>query len=299
MYCYEADLYGSLPFLNNSGDTLILKDNTAAEIDAVAWEGGASAGIPAGWGSTTNPWASTGNTIVRSDPTVDTDTYADWTYATNNGNPQTQPAAGTSVVFSEIFYDTPGDESKEEWIELYNNTSETVDLGGWTIVDNNGTGWTYTFPAGTTIQAGTYLTVGRDSAGFTAIYGYEADLYGNLPYLNNGGDTIILYDSGANEIDAVAWEGGASAGIPDGWGSTTNPWASAGNTIVRTNPAVDTDTYADWGYATNNGNPQTQPPGTVVVFSEIFYDTLGDEAKRNGSNSITTHHPQWTWQVGT
>jgi beta-lactamase superfamily II metal-dependent hydrolase len=277
LYGYEADLYGSLPFLNNAGDALILKDSTAAVIDAVAWEGGASAGVPDGWGSDTNPWASTGNTIVRSDPTVDTDTYADWTYATNNGNPQTQSAAGTSVVFSEIFYDTPGDENKEEWIELYNNTSETVDLGGWTIVDNNGTGWTYTFPAGTTIQAGTYLTVGRDSAGFTALYGYEADLYGNLPYLNNGGDTLILYDSGTNEIDAVAWEGGASAGIPDGWGSPTNPWASSGNTIVRTDPAIDTDTYTDWGYAANNGNPQTQPPGTPVLFSEIFYDTLGDE----------------------
>jgi beta-lactamase superfamily II metal-dependent hydrolase len=277
LYGYDADVYGSIPALNNTGDALILKDNTGTVVDAAAWEGGAAAGVPAGWGSTTAPNAPTGSTIVRTDPTVDTDTYADWSVAPNNGNPQTQPTTSKNVVFSEVFYDTLGDENIEEWIELYNNAPETVDLSGWTIVDNNGAGYTYTFPPGVTIQPGTYLTAARDSGGFTALYGYEADVYGSLPFLNNTGETIILYDSIGNEVDAVAWEGGAGAGIPEGWGSTTDPWAAAGNTIVRTNPAIDTDTYADWGYATNGGNPQTQPPSTPVVFSEIYYDTPGDE----------------------
>jgi beta-lactamase superfamily II metal-dependent hydrolase len=283
LYGYDADVYGSFPGLNNSGDALLLKDSAAVLMDTAAWEGGAAGGVPADWGSTSQPSVSTGNTIVRSDPTVDTDTYLDWTGAADNGNPQTQTGAvGDKVLFSEVFYDTPGDENKEEWIELYNSTAADVDISGWAITDNNGTGYTYSFPAGASIKAGTYLTVGRDSAGFTALYGYEADFYGNLPYLNNGGDTIILYDSANNQIDAVAWEGGASAGIPEGWGSTSNPWAGSGNTIVRTEPAVDTDTYADWGYATDNGDPQTQDGGVVavkVVFSEIFYDTLGDETK--------------------
>jgi beta-lactamase superfamily II metal-dependent hydrolase len=281
LYGYEADLYGNLPFLNNGGDTLILYDASSTEVDAVAWEGGASAGIPAGWGSTTDPWASAGHTIVRTDPTVDTDTYADWGWADNNGNPQTQGGGVVipKIVFSEIFYDTLGNENIEEWLELYNNAPGDVDLSGWKIIDNNGTGWTYTFPAGTTIKSGTYLTVGRDSAGFTALYGYEADLYGNLPYLNNGGDTLILYDTSDNEVDAVAWEGGAGAGIPAGWGSTSNPWASAGNTIVRADVTVDTDTYSDWTYATNGGNPQTQIVPGNILFSEVFYDTPGTESK--------------------
>lgn len=277
LYGFDADIYVSIPGLNNSGDALILKDDTGAEVDAVGWEGGASGGVPASWGSTSDPSAPTGSTIVRTDPQVDTDTYEDWSVAPNNGDPQTQPSGSTGVVFSEVFYDTPGDENVEEWIELYNNAETTVDLSGWQITDNNGTGYTYTFPAGTTVQPGTYLTVARNSGGFNALYGYEADVYGSLPYLNNSGETIILYDSGSNEVDAVAWEGGASAGIPDGWGSTSDPWASSGNTIVRTNPAQDTNTYTDWGYATNGGNPQVQPASTPVVFSEVFYDTLGNE----------------------
>ncbi|MCP4221236.1 MAG: MBL fold metallo-hydrolase [bacterium] len=278
LYGYEADLYGSLPYLNNGGDTLILYDAIDTVIDAVAWEGGASAGIPEGWGSTSNPWAGSGNTIVRSDVAVDTDTSSDWTFATNNGNPQTQTANVPKIVFSEVNYDTPGDENAEEWFEIYNNSVSNVDIGNWTITDNNGTGYTYTVPAGQIIKAGTYLTIARQSAGFTAMYGYEADLYGSLPYLNNGGDTLILYDADGNEVDAVAWEGGASQGIPEGWGSTSNPWAGADNTIVRTDVTVDTDTHSDWGYATDNGNPQIQnPPLPKIVFSEIFYDTPGDE----------------------
>ena len=275
LYGYEADLYGNLPYLNNGGDALILYDNSSNVIDAVAWEGGASAGVPDGWGSTSDPWAGIGNTIVRTDPTVDTDTYADWSYATNNGNPQTQgPPPIPKVVFSEIYYDTIGTDEIEEWIEIYNNSPSEADLSGWKIIDNNGTGWYFTFPAGTTIKAGTYLTAAMDSTGFTALYGYEADVYGSLPYLNNGGDALIMYNADGTEVDAVAWEGGASAGIPDGWGSTTNPWASTGNTIVRIDPTI---TYADWTYATNNGNPQTQNIPGNILFSEIFYDTLGDE----------------------
>lgn len=282
LYGYDADLYGAIPALNNDGDTLLLKDSSAVEMDAAAWEGGASSGIPTGWGSTTDPVASTGSTIVRTDPGSDTDTYTDWGTASGNGNPQTQGSAppAATVTFSEIYYDTVGTDADEEWIELYNTTGSTMDIGGWTITDNNGTGSTYTFPAGTTIAAGTYLTVAANSTGFNALYGYDADLYGAIPLLNNDGDTLILEDSSAVEIDAVAWEGGASSGIPADWGSSTDPWASTGNTIVRSDPAVDTNTYADWGYDTANGNPQTQPeaPPVTIVFSEIYYDTVGTDA---------------------
>lgn len=66
-------------------------------------------------------------------------------------------------------------------------------------------------------------------------------------------------------MDAVAWEGGATGGIPAGWGSTSLPSSSTGSTIVRTDSIVDTDTYTDWSTASNNGNPQTQGGGSDVT----------------------------------
>jgi hypothetical protein len=257
LYGYDADLYGSFPSLNNSGDALVLEDSHGNVIDTVAWEGGASAGTPTGWGSSSDPSASTGSTIVRNNVTTDSDTYADWGTASNDGNPQTQSGANEVIVISEVYYDTVGTDSVEEWIELYNNGTTTVDVSGWTITDNNGTGSTYTIPNGTSIAAGSYLTIAADSTGFTNLYGYAANLYGSIPNLNNDGDALILKDDSGNEKDAVAWEGGASSGTPTGWGSSTDPSASTGSTIVRSSVTTDTDTYSDWTTASSNGNPQT------------------------------------------
>jgi len=102
------------------------------------------------------------------------------------------------------------------------------------------------------------MTIAVNSTGFYALYGYHANVYGTIPPLNNTGDALILKDSSGIVKDAIGYEGGASAGVPTGWGSTTAPTASTGSTIVRSNVTTDTDTYSDWTTASNNGNPQIQ-----------------------------------------
>jgi beta-lactamase superfamily II metal-dependent hydrolase len=281
LYGYDADLYAYIPGLNNDGDVLLLKDKSGTVKDFVAWEGGATAGLPTGWGSSTEPSAATGYTVYRVDPTSDTDTYTDWDVATGNGNPQTQGMTEPTnqiVVFSEIFYDTPGTDDVEEWIELYNNTSFSVDISGWKITDNNGIGVTYTIPTGNTMAPGSYFTIAKDSTGFNNLYGYDADVYGNIPPLTNTGDALILKDGLGNTKDMVAWEGGSTGGQPVGWGSTTLPTAATGESIYRTDPTSDTDTYQDWASLGNNGFPQTQAVTYRVVFSEVLYDTPGTDA---------------------
>lgn len=82
-------------------------------------------------------------TVTDNSGATNTD-FANVTISTGGGG------SGT-VVFSEIFYDTPGTDSQEEWVEIYNGTSSTADVSGWTITDNNGSGSTFTIPGGTTI----------------------------------------------------------------------------------------------------------------------------------------------------
>jgi PKD repeat protein len=308
LYGFDADVYGSIPALNNTGDTLLLRDGSSTEVDAVAWEGGATSGTPATWGSATNPVSATGSSITRTDPAVDTDTYADWSVVSNNGDPQTQsttpPSGGGDVVFSEIYYDTIGTDADEEWIELYNKGTTSVNIGGWTIIDNNGTGSSYTFPANTTIASGTYFTVAANSNGFTAIYGYAADIYGSIPALNNTGDTLLMRNASAEEVDTVAWEGGASSGIPTGWGSTSAPSASTGSAIERTSVTTDTDTYADWSTVANNGDPQTQIGGTpsapVADFSaSVTTVTEGDTINFTDLSTNSPNSWSWTFTGGT
>jgi len=42
-------------------------------------------------------------------------------------------------------------DTDDEFVELYNTTGSPVDIGGWTLADNDGT--SFTFPGGTMIAA--------------------------------------------------------------------------------------------------------------------------------------------------
>ncbi len=218
--------------------------------------------------------------VESTDGSNNTSTASENTFTTGAGTAST-------VVVSEVFYDTPGTDSKEEWVELYNTTAATIDVSGWTITDNNGTGASFTISAGKTIASQTYFTVATHRNGFKSLYGYLPDVHGSLPSLNNTGDAIILQDASSQTIDEVAWEGGASAGVPAGWGSATDPNAPIGNSIVRIDPNVDTDTFSDWTIASNNGNPQTQAMGPP--------DTTPPVISNVQSTSITSSSAAITW----
>jgi len=69
LYGLVPDLDGLTTALGNTGDVLVLRDGASAEVDRVAWED-----YEAGWSIA----APTGDSIERLDPTVDTDSVADW-----------------------------------------------------------------------------------------------------------------------------------------------------------------------------------------------------------------------------
>jgi len=146
------------------------------------------------------------------------------------------------IVFSEVLYDSDAyGDTAGEWIELYNTTSSPVSISGWTITDNYST---YTIPAGTTINADSYLIIANDSSEFNGKYGCAPHISGLTLKLSNDGDYLILKESGGSVIDQVAWESGGSSVA--GWGSSSLPKADEDKSIVRSNLNQDTDTYADW-----------------------------------------------------
>ena len=191
------------------------------------------------------------------------------------------------LKFSEIFYDTPGTDGDEEWVEIYNPTDSTVSLTGWYFIDNNGQGARYRLPAGATMAPRSYFTIGNDSTAFVALYGYSADHYGNMPFLNNAGDALLLYNPDSLLVDHVAWEGGASRGLPLFWGSEIDPRAIRGESIAREDVTVDTDTYADWIIVAANGNPLTQ----TTVFSD--FSTQSVSAERGAGLNETLLHQNY------
>lgn len=154
----------------------------------------------------------------------------------------------STVVFSEVYYDTTGDDNVEEYIELYNKTAAAITVGGWTITDNAGT---WTIPSGTSIPAGGVITVARNSAGFKALFGINPTVSGMTLALGNSGDKLTL-KNGSTTIDFVAWEN-----YTTGW----NISAGTSFSIERNPVTTDTDVAADWK-SNVAPTPGTLPGGT-------------------------------------
>lgn len=81
----------------------------------------------------------------------------------------------------------------DDWIELYNNTSNAIDLSGYYLSDNGGNQTKWSFPNGTTINANDYLIVWADNditqAGLHANFKLSAS--GEALYLSNASGSLV------------------------------------------------------------------------------------------------------------
>ncbi len=109
--------------------------------------------------------------------------------------------------------------NNDEFVEVYNPTSNPIDVSNWTIDYRSATSTTfntkYTFPSGTLIQAHKFYLFGgggvsnRDNSTETVILG-----------LGNSGGGVFLRNSSGTTIDLVGW-GSASSSNYEGSAAAT------------------------------------------------------------------------------
>lgn len=166
------------------------------------------------------------------------------------------PSGPTTPLISEVFYDTPGTDSQEEWIEIYNPTANSLDLSGYKLGDEETQGGSegmYQFPAGASIASGQRLVVALKATGFFALYGVNPDFEvvdtdpsvpDMTPYsawasgtiaLSNSGDEVLLLDGSDTPVDVVTYENGSYPGV------IPHPGVTTGHSIERQPPNVDTN----------------------------------------------------------
>ena len=73
------------------------------------------------------------------------------------------------VVINELDINPTGDDSKSisEWVEIYNPTDTTINLGGWEIASTTVLKKTLTLPSGTMILPGEFLKFSYTTIWFT------------------------------------------------------------------------------------------------------------------------------------
>lgn len=114
-----------------------------------------------------------------------------------------------AVVLNEIMPNPVGDDSQNgllgEWVELYNNTNQTIDLNGWYIKDLAGA---------PIVIGGTSDNLPTTENGATTIeaFGWLV-VYMNAPILNNSGtETVYLYDNNDVLQNGYTYTAGSSSG---------------------------------------------------------------------------------------
>ena len=222
--------------------------------------------LPVTWNSATG-W----QTTVPVSPGVQTLTLQAFDYQGNlvgtdtitiTGTGGTLSAAAGNLVISEIHYNpanpvggelsASSDNDEFEFIEIRNISAQTVSLAGCRIVG----GIDYTF-ANTTLAAGAYAVIPRNTAAFNARYPGVPTLahyyVAGDNFLANGGEEIALISAGAIDISRVAFNDSGSVkwpATPDGNGPSLVLIAPL------TNPDA-TDPLHWRASATANGNPGT------------------------------------------
>lgn len=164
-----------------------------------------------------------------------------------------------SIVINEINYNSSPNYDTEDWIELYNNSEDMVDLKGWHITDSE-PGNLFFINEGTILESGDYLLLTRDSAAFNMNTGGGINLTGNFTFaLSNGGDQIKLYDQNNFLIDSVSFD-------------DSEPWPleadGQGQTLSLINPDFDNALPQNWRASQKNGTPGRR--------NDVFVDVKDD-----------------------
>lgn len=183
-------------------------------------------------------------------------------------------AQAPSLLITELFYNPPGPDAAEEWIEIANLGETAVLLADYKIGDEaeagGGEGMTR-FPEGATLAPGQAIVIAQTATGFRARFGEwpdyelgetETAVPTMRPFplwasgeiaLANDGDEVLLLDGENAIVDALSYGESTAVFTP------SIPPAIAGQSLQRRPAACDSDSAADWGaYA-----PPT--PGAVAL----------------------------------
>jgi len=149
------------------------------------------------------------------------------------------------LIITEVLYDVPGDDSGYEWVELFNGTTETVDLSGYSLA-NGGSTYGAAWALEGLLQPGQCAVVGgplsEETNGFP-VFDMELDFEPDIQNSGSKADAVALFAVPPGQVtdttvpvDAVIYGGSNDNGL---WDETGGPGevdvgdVSSGTSISR------------------------------------------------------------------
>jgi len=284
--------------LANSGDRLILRDNTGATVDALSYGNDTSIFNCAGYPC---HGIAPGHALEREPPGYDTDNPADFVdrYPPSPGaapgpaTPTPSPTPAPRLLITALLYEAYGTDEPGEALRLMNVGTAAANLEGVQVTDGEGTA---IFPAamlppGQSVWLARTATAFEHDFGFAPAFEYGSDsdpavpnMLGSAPFFADNGDEAQLKDPAGVPLDTLVYKAGDTQ--TPGWlGPALQPWqptssfAEEGQVLYRKldeatgQPVPDTDSAADWAQDPDDplGGKRVQYPGWDL---ETFFPTV-------------------------
>ena len=180
--------------------------------------------------------------------------------------------AADSVVINEIAWTGTTNSANDEWIELYNNTGNSINLDGWQLVAQDGTPKIKL--SGVIPANGFYLLERTDDNTVPAI---SADkIYTGA--LGNNGENLELYDASGNLID--------SANCASGWFAGDN----------KTKQTMERKNFQLVGSDPNNWQTSQNPGGTPKGKNSLIGQTELQPKTKPDETAVDVKHQQLVQQ---
>ena len=190
---------------------------------------------------------------------------------------QPEPSAKPALALNEI------NSSPDDWVELMNTGTETLDISGFELRDNSDD-HRWRFPEGSTLAAGALLVVDAKSSGL--VYDDQMKNFTEGTFEAaigiGSGDSIRLYDKDGNLLDEYSWTEHASydgdaanasyGRYPDGTGAFRLMAETKGqnNTVPYASPIVINEVESngdmtDWVEIMNVGTQSVDISGWYLL----------------------------------
>jgi hypothetical protein len=243
----------NLPNYSNSKDAVVLYDFRNAVIDSAFYQ--------------TNNFIPKGISLERISLKVSSKEKSNWMFSLNAEG--STPGKENSIinlpgnnfgdiVINEIMYEP--DSSNCEFIELFNSSSEAIELGGWRIEDEDGN-YFYVSHLSKILQPGFYFVVSADSSifnNYSQLNNFDNISIRNTSSLNlsNSGELLYLKDFKGEIIDSISYK--------SKWHNTT--LANTKNiSLELINPKLKRNNSSNWSSCVNQNGATPEKQNSIYV----------------------------------
>ncbi len=189
---------GSVPFnLNNEGENIVVLDRAGSPVFSMSY-------------SDTLDWpcaaAGNGRTLELKAARVNPNLPESWFDGCMGGSPGTAyKACVQNLIVSEINYKSSPAKDAGDWVELYNNSNDIINISDYQISDIRSN--YYTIPSNTSLNVNEYLVIAQDITKFKSQFPKVQNLLGSTQFgFDGNGDVIRIYNNIGELLFSICYD---------------------------------------------------------------------------------------------